>query len=156
MSLLQKADYLRRKMIPYVPDKLQGISAVAVSRGSMVSITDGDLYSLSSQSAFQTLSEGSMCRCLSTVRNCKARENPTQLSCVGSANQTGVSGRGVAAVLQWLGRSASTSTNASVSSNVELNCKNQFILHRALAQEFSEREPVCFNKMCWRCRSGSC
>lgn len=82
VSLLQKADYLRRKMIPYVPDKLQGISAVAVSCGSMVSITDGDLYSLSSQSAFQTLSEGSMSRCLSRVRNCKARENPTQLSCV--------------------------------------------------------------------------
>ena len=87
-------------MIPYVPDKLQSISAVAVSHGSMVSIMDWDVYSLSYQSAFQTLGEGYTSTCLSVVRNCKARENPAKLSCIGSANYTGVAGRGVAAVLQ--------------------------------------------------------
>lgn len=155
MFLFQKADYLRQKMIPYVPDKLQGISAVAVSHVSMVSIMDWDFYSLSYQSAFQTFSEGSTSTWLSVVRNCEARGNPTKWSCIGSANYTGVAGRGVAAVLQWLYRSVCISTNVPVSSDVELNCKNQFSLHGGLAQEFSEHEPVCFNKMCWRCRSGS-
>jgi len=98
--LFQKADYLRQKVIPHVPDKLQRISAVAVSHGSMASVTGWDFYSQPYQPAFQTLSEGSTSVCLPVARNCKARGNPTKLSCTGSANCTGVSGRGVAAILQ--------------------------------------------------------
>lgn len=55
MLLFQKADDLRQKMIPYVPDKLQGSSAVAVGHGSVVSLMDWDFQSQSYQSAFQTL-----------------------------------------------------------------------------------------------------
>lgn len=52
--LFQKADDLRQKMVPYVPDKLQGSCAVAVGHGSVVSLTDWDFYSHSYQSSFQS------------------------------------------------------------------------------------------------------
>lgn len=55
MLLFQKADDLRQKVIPYVPDKLQGSSAVAVGHGSVVSIMDWDFDSQSYHSAFQSL-----------------------------------------------------------------------------------------------------
>lgn len=73
MLLFQKADDLREKMIPYVPDKLQGSSAVALGHGSVVSLMDCDFYSQSYQSAFQTLWG---LYTLSVDRNCKPRENP--------------------------------------------------------------------------------
>lgn len=81
--LIQKADYFRQQMLPYVPDELQGVAALAASHASMVSVMGWDFYSLSYQSAFQALGEGSTSLCLSVGRNCKRRENPTQPPCSG-------------------------------------------------------------------------
>lgn len=84
--LIQKADYFRQQMLPYVPDELQGVAALAASHRSMVSVMGWDFYSLSYQSAFRALGEGSTSPCLSVGRNCK-RENPTQPPCSGHTMQ---------------------------------------------------------------------